>query len=336
MPATLRLFLTDAADQDLNDHVVIDLFSMSGSQHYQATQRVARQLDITGIDVGTGPFYRVTVSPANHSVVQFFASLNDARTTEFTAPVPIDAQKVVTISAPDFTALPSQAQNVLNLAESPRFNDGLGGFLSGPALYSALTPYPLLKACFLNIVAKAAATALPDSTNCLEHFQGVVRLEQDRFFVRTTAALLEEVAHSNAFHSVSAALHDPMPGYHTVSSFKTFDPLRKSPTHRPTARRLRRRLRRRRRSGRCPGVRTYLSGHTEHRCRTDEPVQHSRHPTPTDAPHRSGLWVRFSHCRRHGLTSTPAAAESATLAGIAESEGPHSPALAVRLDSPAV
>lgn len=224
MPATLRLFLTDAADQDLNDHVVIDLFSMSGSQHYQATQRVARQLDITGIDVGTGPFYRVTVSPANHSVVQFFASLNDARTTEFTAPVPIDAQKVVTISAPDFTALPSQAQNVLNLAESPRFNDGLGGFLSGPALYSALTPYPLLKACFLNIVAKAAATALPDSTNCLEHFQGVVRLEQDRFFVRTTAALLEEVAHSNAFHSVSAALHDPMPGYHTVSSFKTFDP----------------------------------------------------------------------------------------------------------------
>src|SRR5262249_9391920 len=25
------------------------------------------------------------------------------------------------------------------------------------------------------------------------------------------------------FHSVSAALHDPMPGYHIVSSFKTFD-----------------------------------------------------------------------------------------------------------------
>ena len=64
---------------------------------------------------------------------------------------------------------------------------------------------------------------LAAGSDCLDHFQGDVRLEQDRFFVRTSAALVEETAHSNAFHSVSAALHDPMPGYHAVSSFKTFD-----------------------------------------------------------------------------------------------------------------
>lgn len=223
MSASLRLVLTDAAGQDLNDHVVVDLFSLKSSQRYQVAERMSGELVIDGIDVSAGPFYRVMVSPANHSVMQFFVSLDEGGITTFTAPVPVDAQKVVSISSPDFGALPDPAQNVLKLAESPRFNDGAGGFLHGPDLYSALTPYPLLKACFLNIVAKAGATGLPDRSSCLEHFQGVVRLEQDRFFVRTSADLVEETGHSNAFHSVSAALHDPMPGYHIVSSFKTFD-----------------------------------------------------------------------------------------------------------------
>jgi hypothetical protein len=217
------LVLTDAAGQALNDHVVLDLFSLNSSRRYQVVERMAGELIIDGIDVSAAPFYRVMVSPANYSVMQFFVSLSDGSITNFTAPVPIDARKVGSISAPDFTALPGPAQNVLKLAESPRFNDGAGGFLHGPELYSALTQYPLLKACFLNIVAKSGATGLPDGSSCLDHFQGVVRLEQDRFFVRTSAALVEETGHSNAFHSVSAALHDPMPGYHTVSSFKTFD-----------------------------------------------------------------------------------------------------------------
>lgn len=223
MPASLRLVLTDAAGQDLNDNVVVDLFSLKSSQQYQTVQRIARELVINGIDVSAGPFYRVRVSPANHSVLQSFVNLTDGGITDFRAPVPVDAQKVVSISGPDFTGLPRQAQDVLSLAESPRFNDGAGGFLQGANLYSALARYPLLKACFLNIVAKSGATGLPDGGTCLDHFQGIVRLEQDRFFVKTSAALMEETAHSNAFHTVSAALHDPMPGYHTVSSFKTFD-----------------------------------------------------------------------------------------------------------------
>ena len=223
MSASLRLILTDAAGQALNDHVVVDLFSLNGSQRYQVTERMSGELVINGIGVSSGPLYRVMVSPANHSVVQFFVNLVDGRTTNFSAAVPVDARKVVSISAPDFTSLPGPAQNVLKLAESPRFNDGAGGFLRGPDLYSVLTQYPLLKACFLNIVAKSGATGLPDGSSCLDHFQGVVRLEQDRFFATTSAALVEETGHSNAFHAVSAALHDPMPGYHTVSSFKTFD-----------------------------------------------------------------------------------------------------------------
>jgi hypothetical protein len=149
--------------------------------------------------------------------------LSDGNTTEFSAPIPIDPQKVVSISAPAFASLNPQAQKTLNQAESPRFNDGAGGFLQGEKLYGALGNYPLLKACFLNIMEKSRMTGLQDGSNCLDHYLGIVRFEQDRIFLRTTAALVEETAHSNAFHSVSAALHDPLPGYTMVSSYKTFD-----------------------------------------------------------------------------------------------------------------
>ena len=137
--------------------------------------------------------------------------------------VPVDPAKVGGIAGPAFEKLPASAKGVLTQAEVPRFNDGGGGFLQGPPLYSALDRFPLLKGCFLNIMAKSAATKLPDSQRVVDHYTGLLRLEQDRLFIKTTAALLEETAHSNAFHEVSAALHDPLPGYRIVRSFKTFD-----------------------------------------------------------------------------------------------------------------
>jgi len=223
MSASLKLILTGAAGDDLNDNLTIDLFSLQSSTHYQVNQRVQREITINQIDISGGPIYRVMITPANHRIVQFFVTLSDGKTTEFPAVVPVDPQKVVSISGPAFASLSPQAQKILNQAESPRFNNTVGGFLQGDALYSALANYPLLKACFLNIVQKSRATGLQDGSTCLDHYLGAVRFEQDRIFLRTTAALVEETAQSNAFHSVSAALHDPLPGYQIVSSFKTFD-----------------------------------------------------------------------------------------------------------------
>lgn len=50
-----------------------------------------------------------------------------------------------------------------------------------------------------------------------------MRLEQDRLFLKVTAALVEETANSNAFHPVPAALHEPVPGYTIIPCYKTFD-----------------------------------------------------------------------------------------------------------------
>jgi hypothetical protein len=51
----------------------------------------------------------------------------------------------------------------------------------------------------------------------------MIRMEQDRLFIRTHAALREEVQNSPLFHSVSAELHNPVPGYQITDSFKTLD-----------------------------------------------------------------------------------------------------------------
>ena len=221
--ASLKLILTDASGNDLNDGITVDLFSQRTSQRYQVSQNVLREIQIDGIDISGGPVYRVMVTPTNHRIIQFFVMLSEGSPTSFSAPVPVDPKKVLSINGPGFDRLPPKARQMLSEAEVPAFNDGAGGFLQGLPLYTALAPFPLLKACYLNIVAKSAQTSLPDGGNCLDHYEGLLRMEQDRLFLRTTAALVEETAQSNAFHEVSAALHDPLPGYSIVSSFKTFD-----------------------------------------------------------------------------------------------------------------
>src|SRR5690349_17507618 len=105
MPASLKLILTDAAGKDLNDTVTVDLFSLRSSQQYQAVARVQRQVVINGIDLGAGPLYRVMVTPANHRIIQFFITFTDGQTAEFSAPLPVDPQKVVSINPPSFASL---------------------------------------------------------------------------------------------------------------------------------------------------------------------------------------------------------------------------------------
>ena len=221
--ASIKLVLTDAGGNDLADHLTVDFYSVNSSAHAQVETDINGSVQIDGIDVSSGPFNRMLITPSNHRPIQVFVALSEAKVTKFAASVPVDPDQVRGIAGPDFTKLSSACTTILNQSQVPSFNDGAGGFLQGPKLYDALDRLPRLKACFLNITAKSAATRLPDGQRVLDHMMGMVRIEQDRLFMQVTAALVEETAHSNAFHSVSAALHDPLPGYKIISSFKTFD-----------------------------------------------------------------------------------------------------------------
>lgn len=64
---------------------------------------------------------------------------------------------------------------------------------------------------------------LRDGSTCLDHYKSMIRMEQDRLFIRINPALMEEVENSPLFHSVSPALHEPVPGYVITESFKTLD-----------------------------------------------------------------------------------------------------------------
>ncbi len=223
MAATLSLTLTDAAGQDLNDRVLIDLFSTTSSEHLQASEKVRRDLVVTGITAQLVTLYRVLVTPANHRMLEFFLRFTDGEETHYSVPVPVDPSKVVSISGPDFKQLTPAAQNILNGAQCPSFARVDGSFVTGSELYTQLDNRPLFKACFLNIVAKSAATPLPGGSTCLDRYLGLLSIAQDRLFLQTTAALVEEASHSSLFHPVSELLHTPLPGYHKVASFKTFD-----------------------------------------------------------------------------------------------------------------
>jgi hypothetical protein len=222
--AGLQLELTNAAGGDLNDFVRIELFSANTSTHYQNNLRVQRNVSMSGIDAaGAGSVYRVALTPANYRIVQFFVMLSDGQVRSEKTAFPVDPGRVVGLQAPAFGALRPEVQAILAKSQIPRFVKPDGTFPQGADLHGLLDAAPRLKACLLNITAKSAATPLRDGTNCLAHYGGMVRIEQDRFFIQVNAALREEVQNSPLFHGVSEALHDPIPGYTITDSYKTLD-----------------------------------------------------------------------------------------------------------------
>src|SRR5215813_3899715 len=222
--ATLQLELTNAKNKDLNDFVRIELFSASSSTHTQNNARVRRNIAVNDIPAdGAGTVYKLVLTPSNYRLVQFFITLADGGTVSEKVGFPVDPARVVNIQAPAFAGLDSRVQALLAQSEIPRFQQAGGGFLQGSDLYQNLDTAPKLKACLLNITTKSAATPLRDGSTCLDHYKSMIRMEQDRLFIRINPALMEEVENSPLFHSVSPALHEPVPGYVITESFKTLD-----------------------------------------------------------------------------------------------------------------
>jgi len=153
--ARVELELTNAAGDDLNDFVRIELFSASTSDHFQNNVQVQRNVSVGGITVNATSVYRVVLTPSNYRLVQFFVMLTDGQTLAQKMAFPVDPARVTGVQAPAFGGLPAGVKDLLKQSEIPRFVNPDGSFRQGSDLYGDLDPVPKLKACLLNITTIA-------------------------------------------------------------------------------------------------------------------------------------------------------------------------------------
>ncbi len=225
MPTTVKLKFVDVLGDALDDHsVVADIFSLDNTIHFQTVVPLTGQTNVA-INLGDAPLgvYRFELSPTNYQVIQFFLTLPPGGTTIRKRPVvfPVDPDRVIDISAPTFAKLDRGLQGLLK--ESSINLDGSEA-LSGEELYNALPPK--LKAGLLNLFLKSSNTKLDDGSTCFDHIRkthNMLELDQDRFFAKIGADLVEETVQSKNFHPVDFSLHKEVPPYKLFSSFKTRD-----------------------------------------------------------------------------------------------------------------
>src|SRR6266567_2631978 len=160
---TVKLRFIDVLGNALDDQsVVVDVFSLDNTRHFQAIVQVAGKTDfsISFEDCPSG-FYRFELSPTNYQIVQFFLGLQEDGTTKRKEAVifPADPSRVVDIDAPSFGNLDKRLQKLLASAN-------ISGQPQGAVLYGSLPP--LLKAALLNLFTKSSNTMLGDGTSCFD------------------------------------------------------------------------------------------------------------------------------------------------------------------------
>ncbi|HOK46069.1 MAG TPA: hypothetical protein PLK67_09065 [Bryobacteraceae bacterium] len=203
--ATLNLELTDVRDLDLNDNAFVEIIPAGGSSAiFRSTQYIQRKLILHGLPTEGFNLYRLTIMPERYRPRSAFFSLAPDRAAELHLPFAVNPSRVRGILAPDYENLPLALRRIIS-----------------KPFYSALGPK--LKACLLNIAAKAGATKLEDGSNCLDHLLALREIRQDRLFAAASPALVEEAGCSPLFQPASTLLHKPPAGYQRDRSYKTKD-----------------------------------------------------------------------------------------------------------------
>ena len=183
-------------------------------------------LTINGITCrgGIGTMYKVFAEAEHYRPYGFFQRIQEDRINTASDDVEfwVKPGDVKDIKAPAFDSLSVRARKILNDADMMAVKDEDQDLLTlkGEDLYRQLGP--LRKACFLNLIAKAA----DDTTTggCVSQIGGVLVCRQDRFFARVSAGFPEVLRQSPLFKTAPEALHKPLPGFEmTGESFKSRD-----------------------------------------------------------------------------------------------------------------
>jgi hypothetical protein len=227
----LDLLLTDLAGEPVRD-ISVEFVRFSGEPGTGGkTLHVTLagpdpDLLITGITCrgGIGTMYQVFAEAEHYRRYGFFQLIQEDRVNTASDVVEfwVKPGDVRDIKAPTFDNLSARARKILSDAEMMAVKDEDRDLLNlkGEELYRQLGP--LRKACFLNLIAKAA----DDTTTggCVSKILGVLVCRQDRFFARVSAGFPEVLRQNPLFRTAQKALHDPLPGFEmTGESFKSRD-----------------------------------------------------------------------------------------------------------------
>ena len=232
MPSgALDVHLTDLAGEPVrNIYIEFSRFSgepgTGGETMHVTLAGPDPDLTINGITCrgGIGTMYRVFAEAEHYRTYGFFQRIQEDRVNTASDQVEfwVKPGDVQDIKAPTFDDLSARARKILNDAAMMAVKDEDEDLLSlnGEALYRQLGP--LRKACFLNLITKAA----DDTTTggCMSHIGGVLVCRQDRFFARVNAGFPEWLRQSPLFKTAQESLHKPLPGFEmTGDSFKSLD-----------------------------------------------------------------------------------------------------------------
>jgi len=232
MPSgALDVHLTDLAGEPVRD-ISIELLRFSGEPGTGGeTMHVTLagpdpDLTINGITCrgGIGTMYRVFAEAEHYRPYGFFQLIQEDRVTTASDQIEfwVKPGDVKDIKGPTFDGLSARARKILNEAEMVAVKDEDEDLLTlkGEDLYRQLGP--LRKACFLNLITKAADDAT--TGGCASQIGGVLVCRQDRFFARVSGGFPEVLRQSPLFKTAPRALHKPLPGFEmTGESFKSRD-----------------------------------------------------------------------------------------------------------------
>jgi len=213
--AEMTLTMTDVYGDKLKGRVDIrlDHKDLGSADRVKNDYKPPKRFTIENLTPG---IYDVCIFPSLYYPVRKFVNVRDTEPAKVSFTLPVDAEKVMGIEAPDFNALPQDLQEILKISEIQSKR--------GETLYNWLDDEK--KAGLLNISSKMRMTTFRDGRNVLSFVKGLDRIRGDRFFTHVQNDLRDEVKNTisrHLFHKVPNMDHDPPHGYEKAGSYKTAD-----------------------------------------------------------------------------------------------------------------
>jgi hypothetical protein len=215
----LLLRILSASGRSVTGPISIFLKNLNRT-HNPERQIPTSPATITGLHRRPNGNYQIQVSAAGYHMVGQIIEIPASGQLELDVRLPIKAQSVSGIRAPQYNELPADAQRLLAASKNVlEFED-----ISGAELYRGLDD--VRRAGFLNLMAKSSLTVFNNGQSVLSYLTELLKLDGDRFLVKSDPDLRSETANAvtaETFNEVSGALHHPPPGYDPDGSYKTPD-----------------------------------------------------------------------------------------------------------------